>query len=314
MGTNCWFLYSLIRQHGEEYLDDKWEIKNDAASGDALVCSYDFSKWRHRDIFASESDIAGAMVTLRAEEWVYDWRLEDSVVYAVVGFYGENIVYALDDLVHRARLIQVKRKPKVQLQIAIPVNSPRKDRIKQSIAEQKEVSNVIKERNDKRLLVRLQAKWSERYGYSGDDWGDARWRDKDSPFGVTMNLEGLWHLYEMLFEKRFNRKSSLYTRGKPNKAAFSLKAIVGEYDIEYAMAGVVYAIENWEEIQKITRIAKPPAPSVIFNLRHELCHPLTQDKDPLEELRKVKGGYETLETKLQRDEYKQDDEDKEVGW
>lgn len=314
VGLDCWFLYSLLRR-GQEYLDSGWDIGSDVASGDALVCVHDFSDWRHHDIFAKAGDIAGLLVTLRAEEWVYDWRIEGDMVSAVVGFYNGNVVYALDDLVHRDRLISLRSKPIPRVQVQ-SVPSERLERIRKSVAKQKEDSNVVRERNDQRLMVRLQAKWAERYGYSGDDWGDARWRDASSPFGVAMNLQGMWHLYEMLFEKEFGRKSSLYTRGKPNKAAFSLKAISDEYGIEYAMAAIVYAISNWDEIKKLTRMAKPPAPGVIWGLRHELCHPLTQDKDPIEELRKVKGGKETREERIRRDEYGEEDEneDKGVGW
>jgi len=314
VGTDCWFLYSLLRG-GQEYLDSGWDISNDVARGDALVCVYDFSDWRHHDIFAKVGDVAGLLITLRAEEWVYDWRVEGEMVYAVVGFYDGHVIYALDSLVHRDRLVSIRSKPIPRVVQHVP--NERLERIRKSVAKQKEDSDVVKERNDRRLLVRLQKKWADRYGYSGDDWGDARWRDASSPFGVSMNLQGMWHLYEMLFEKDFSRKASLYTRGKPNKAAYKLKAIADEYGIEYAMAAIVYAIANWDEIKKLTRTAKPPAPGVIWGFRHELCHPLTQGEDPIEELRKVKGGKETLESRIRRDEYGEDeneDEDKGVGW
>lgn len=313
VGIESWFLYCYLRT-GYEYLDPDWEIDSDIADGDALVCAVDFSDWRHPELIGGGDVVRGSLITLRASDWIYDWKMEEDLVMAVVGYYGDHVVYALDDLVNKDRLIQLEVREAPTPTPSVDV-SARRSEILKTFSKQKEESDRVRDRNVSRRLAKLQERWAERYGYTGDDWGDPRWRDEDSPFGVRMNLEGLWHLYEELFEREFGRKSSLYTRGKPNKAAFRLKAVADEYDIETAMSAVVYAVDNWEEIQKLTRMAKPPAPNVIWQLRHELCHPLTQGDDPIEELRKVKGGSkDKLKKNLKKDEYNPTGNEKEVGW
>ena len=117
----------------------------------------------------------------------------------------------------------------------------------------------------------------------------AKWTDDDNPYGVTMNKPGLWKLFEEKFMDAYGRSPKLYRDGKPSKAAFQLAAIVDDYTIEVAMEGIVYMLDNWQEIQELTGTAKPPMPNVVWNLRHEVCHPITQGEDPIEAILEVKN-------------------------
>ena len=55
-------------------------------------------------------------------------------------------------------------------------------------------------------------------------------------------------------------------------------------------------------------------PDVFWQFRHELCHPLASDEDPLEEIRKTKGFKDLRKEQINKDEYEYLEDEDEVTW
>ena len=209
--------------------------------------------------------------------------------------------------------MSVSKKPtrRTRVHVKVEGDEERKARAEQIIQDSFEWTEEHREKAEKKR----QARKKPFYGYTGENWAkDPKWSDPESPFGVKMNKPGLVHLYEVHFERKFNISVSMYTKGKPNKKAYVLHSILEDYDIEVVMSAVLYAIDNWEEIQSLTRIAKPATVDAIWGLRHELCYPITQDEDPLVSLKKVKGYKSKREKQNQKDQFKKKETDQKVGW
>jgi len=310
IGIAAWLVYEVLRDKTEFHITD-WKPRtgSDMPEGTPVLASLVPGEF---GTVLGDDEVEAAIRTLWSEGWIYDYAAHFGVSVVIGATLDGSTKYAVDDVI-ASEPVEVEDRVEVKL----TPDRNRLQRFEKTKAAALEKTDTKRQSNKVKRERKSLGKTAAKVGRTGASAHTrAKWTDDDNPYGVTMNKPGLWKLFEEKFMGIYGYSPKLYRSGKPAKPAFKLASIVDDYTIDVAMEAVVYMLDNWEELQELTGNAKPPMPSVVWNLRHEICHPLTQGEDPIEVIRKVKNKNRGRVRKeaLNRGEWDEDAESKVGEW